>query len=257
VGHLAEIRAASFSPDGRLVLTASRDGIAKLSRTSDGATVGQAMRQQGSIDGVAFSPDGRLILSAGADRTARLWSGYDGTPIGPPLIHPNPVKVVGFSPDGSMILTGMKGQVIRYWKAPAPIAGDARRVVLWIELLTGMTVGEAYETRLLDAEEWQNRRQLLTELDRTGVVRVPDAPAWDEHLRSGVSAGVVPTPKPESRDATGADKPPDQVLEGDRESDWTQHSFDGRTRMLLCAILVALCVLLMVRLVLAVSRSRK
>jgi hypothetical protein len=91
-------------------------------------------------------------------------------------------------------------------------------------------VGEAYETRLLDAEEWQSRRRRLTEIDRTGVVRIPDAPAWDEFLRSGASTGVVPAPKPDRRDDAGTDKPPDRVLEGDRKNDWTQHSFDGRTR---------------------------
>jgi WD40 repeat protein len=164
VAHRGRIRAASFSPDGRTLLTGGEDHLARLWSTVDGRATGKGMWHQGPVTSVAFSPDGRTALTGSEDRTARLWSAGDGTPIGPALVHPGPGRVVGFSPDGRDVLTGADDKITRTWRAPAPIAGDPRRINLWVELITGMEVDEFYEIRLLDAETWQERRQLLSGL---------------------------------------------------------------------------------------------
>ena len=52
-------------------------------------------------------------------------------------------------------------QIMDEWVAEH---GDPRRIDLWVELITGMEVEESYESRLLDVEQWQARRRLLSEL---------------------------------------------------------------------------------------------
>jgi WD40 repeat protein len=84
VGHLDRVYHASFSPDGRWVLTASRDGTARLWDSEDRGDVLSAiveLRGNGSgISSAAFSPDGRYVATGYWDPGADLWDALSGTP---------------------------------------------------------------------------------------------------------------------------------------------------------------------------------
>jgi WD40 repeat protein len=122
------------------------------------------MRHQGAVEAVAFSPDGRLALTGSPDKTARLWDPTRGSPVGPPLAHPHPVSVVAFSPDGRTFLTGGQDKTARLWRVPAPVEGDVKRIVLWIQVHTGSELDADGKVRSLDAPTRQQRRQRLEEL---------------------------------------------------------------------------------------------
>jgi WD40 repeat protein len=158
------IHAASFSRDGRILLTGGDDQVARLWSTEGGTPIGKVMKHEGRVTSVAFSPDGQTVLTGSEDRTARLWSAHDGTPIGPALLHPAPVRVVGFSPDGRHVVTSADDQVTRTWEVPSPMPDEPERIALWTELITGMQADESEEIRFLDARGWQERRQRLSDL---------------------------------------------------------------------------------------------
>ena len=63
----------AFSPDGRLLATASSDRTARLWDPATGECLRTLTGHDGSVNGVAFSPDGRLLATASDDKTARLW----------------------------------------------------------------------------------------------------------------------------------------------------------------------------------------
>ena len=63
----------AFSPDGRLLATASHDKTARLWDPATGECLRTLTGHDSGVTGVAFSPDGRLLATASEDKTARLW----------------------------------------------------------------------------------------------------------------------------------------------------------------------------------------
>ncbi len=106
------VRTASFSPDGRLVVTASDDGSARIWRVN--GTLLHTLRQRGPLTTASFSPDGSLVLTAGVDRTARIWRVAGGAPI-VTLRHGGPVTSASFSTDGRLVLTTSEDGTARLW----------------------------------------------------------------------------------------------------------------------------------------------
>ena len=66
-------RSAVFSPDGRRVLTASRDKTAQLWEAESGKLLVTFQGHTDAVESAVFSPDGRRVLTASRDKTARLW----------------------------------------------------------------------------------------------------------------------------------------------------------------------------------------
>jgi WD40 repeat protein len=107
----------AFSPDGKKVLTASRDGPRgqRLEVQAWDAATGQPIRSyrwpavpglpRVPVTGAAFSPDGQTILTMGGD-TACLLDVATGRPRDEPLKHRANVLAVAYSPNGKTVLTG-------------------------------------------------------------------------------------------------------------------------------------------------------
>jgi hypothetical protein len=71
--HENQVYSAQFSPDGKQVLTASKDWTARLWDAATGKSIGEPMWHEGWVVTAQFSPDGKQVLTASEDGTARLW----------------------------------------------------------------------------------------------------------------------------------------------------------------------------------------
>jgi len=82
------VYSAAFSPDGKRIVTASRDNTARLWTPRPASP--SAIRFKGHDNEVGergVQPDGKRIVTASRDNTARLWDAETGKPIGNPLTH--------------------------------------------------------------------------------------------------------------------------------------------------------------------------
>lgn len=73
-GHGDTVNAAHFSPDGKLIVTASADGTVSLwsAQTFERLVVLRSHRE--GINDARFSPDGKRLITAGDDGTARVFA---------------------------------------------------------------------------------------------------------------------------------------------------------------------------------------
>ena len=71
--HDARVTHAVFSPDGKQILTASIDGVARLWNLKGECLAKLDKHHRKEIKSAVFSPDGRSILTAARDNTVKLW----------------------------------------------------------------------------------------------------------------------------------------------------------------------------------------
>jgi WD40 repeat protein len=79
--HETAVNGVAFSPDGRYLATAARNGVARLWEMASGRQVA-AMAHDKPLNGLAFSPDGRYLATASNDHTVRLWVPVLEDPVG-------------------------------------------------------------------------------------------------------------------------------------------------------------------------------
>lgn len=134
LGHQKAINHVSFSPDGRLLASASFDSSIRIWAAAAGGQYLFTLRAHvGSVYQCCFSADSRLLVSASRDTTVKVWdvtgvgekrggSGKAGTgKAGSRLVndlpgHRDEVFAVDWSCDGEKVASGGKDRAVRLWK---------------------------------------------------------------------------------------------------------------------------------------------
>jgi WD40 repeat protein len=109
--HGGPVNSAAFSPDGRLVLSASDDSTVNIVST-DGRDILNLPHFAAWVRSAVFSPDGTKIATID-DRTCRLWNAK-GVFIDQ-FIHAKKINTVSFSPDSKMVLTASDDMTAALW----------------------------------------------------------------------------------------------------------------------------------------------
>ncbi|HTX98109.1 MAG TPA: hypothetical protein VME67_26720 [Mycobacterium sp.] len=86
-GHSDKINDASFSPDGKVIATASNDTTVRLWDWRKGSLIGEVKGHKYGVQSVNFSQDGRRLVSRSSD-SIRTWDTTSGRAIGKPIGGP-------------------------------------------------------------------------------------------------------------------------------------------------------------------------
>jgi WD40 repeat protein len=120
-----DVNAAVFSPDGRRVAVAGREGVIRLYDARTGEDLLLLRGHEKPVRTLAFSPDGDRLLSAAEDGTARLWDVTGSGTVWPPRYQSD---VPGtFSPDGRLLYLPLNGS---YLVPTARVLDPVTRVVV-------------------------------------------------------------------------------------------------------------------------------
>lgn len=115
-GHSNRIYRASFSPNGRYVVTASGDGLAKIWNVNSGNLFKTLKGHSGHVFSAQFSPDNKHVVTAGGE-TAEIWEVATGTQIKMLIGHAKVVHSAAYSPDGGAIVTTSEDGTAKLWDA--------------------------------------------------------------------------------------------------------------------------------------------
>jgi eukaryotic-like serine/threonine-protein kinase len=124
-GHEGAVYHATFSPDGKTLATAGKDGTVRLWDPQNGTNRVTLLGHTDEVNWVSFSPDGRILATTGNDRTVRLWDAATGQLKSILSNHDDEVVAVIFTPDGRrMISASRKGKVILWDRATCQESGS-------------------------------------------------------------------------------------------------------------------------------------
>lgn len=123
-GHTDTVRDIAWSPDGRLLATASRDGTGRIYDARSGRPVLVLPCDGAMVESVAWSPDSTRVATAGRDHVVRIWDAASGDPV---LLLTGSAEIgrqVAWSPDGLYVAATFKDRVVRVWE----VSGTGRPV---------------------------------------------------------------------------------------------------------------------------------
>ncbi len=115
IAHEDNIGAIAYSPDGKILATASSDRSIILWDVASGRITRTLKGHNGEVWALDFSPDGKLLASGSHDFTVKIWEIATGNVLHTLTGHKDFARTVAFSPDGQTLASGSWDHTIKLW----------------------------------------------------------------------------------------------------------------------------------------------
>jgi WD40 repeat protein len=117
-GHTDGVLAVTWLPDGRTLVSGSKDGTVCLWDTTSGKQRSLLEGHIGPVTCLAAHPAGALLASGGADACIHLWqvNSEDTAPCQTLEQHTRAVSSLTFAPDGATLASTGGDRVVRLWR---------------------------------------------------------------------------------------------------------------------------------------------
>jgi WD40 repeat protein len=120
-GHSGEVVSVAFSPDGKRIVSGSRDTTLKVWDAQTGQEIHTLRGHMNWVTGVAYRPDGKHIVSGSGDILGpgelKVWDAQTGQLLHTLKGHPGQILSVAYSPDGKWIVSGGTDNSLKIWDA--------------------------------------------------------------------------------------------------------------------------------------------
>jgi WD40 repeat protein/tetratricopeptide (TPR) repeat protein len=158
----------AFSPDGKTLALASREGSVQLWDAAAGKLLTVLKGHSSAATAIVFSPDGRTLVSGGMDQTVRLWNvetRRELMQLDRGSIQLGNLFTLAFSADGKQLLVG--GGRAAVWSAAPDNWNDPVRAA---EELQHLLQSKAdFQNRICMLSENLRLHEALAKLDAKGV----------------------------------------------------------------------------------------
>jgi WD40 repeat protein len=122
-----KVRSVAFSPDGKKLAAAARDGQVCLWDAATGKELLFIMAHPDTTDAtfaaspcVAFAPDGKQLATASTDRTVRLWDATTGKEL-MRFQADGALYTLAFAADGKTLVSGGADTAVYVWDLTHPV----------------------------------------------------------------------------------------------------------------------------------------
>ena len=196
-GHTSIVWGVAFSPDGKMLALASKDGTAKVWDWRSGELL-ESLNFPSEVTSVAFSPDSQTLAVGGVDGSpnAAVWT-YSVASWQPLMTLTEfwNIPAMAYSPDGSLLVGGGTSRNVRVWRTSD---GVPMFILYHSGQVSSVTIspdGSKIATGLCQAsEDFQCTRGAvwLWDLQRgTLIKRLADFPDWVQGVAFSVDGSVL------------------------------------------------------------------
>lgn len=163
ISHRKSVRSLSLHPTANILATACDDGAIRFWTVPDGHSHGPALTNIGlGISDVFFHPDGTQFITGSRSAGVSFWDLETLLPTSRPMMHGTWFSGADIHPRGHRLLTwgyDFDHKDVFFRRLGAAITGTPEEVQSLIESTLGMQLNDEEGLQVLDADQWQERRQ--------------------------------------------------------------------------------------------------